>query len=158
MPRKEQGWITFQSSDEERRILDQICQQTQRTKTEILREMIRQTGQSISSELLDLNPSKHSEDLEAEAIETVGTVTLQPVRISARNILKAKVKRIVKGAVNAEVTLVIASDIELVSIVTRTSADKLGLKKGKEVFAVIKSNSVMIAAPWDTKVLSASGL
>jgi len=162
MPRKEQGWITFQSSNEERRILEQICQQTQRTKTEILREMIRQIGQSISSDLLDVNvltrrasgsnakdsvnPSKSSEDLEEKAIETVDTATLQAVQISARNILKAKVKRIVKGAVNAEVTLVIAPDIELVSIVTRTSADKLGLKKGKEVFAVIKSNSVMIAA------------
>ncbi|MBV9390040.1 MAG: molybdopterin-binding protein [Chroococcidiopsidaceae cyanobacterium CP_BM_ER_R8_30] len=124
--------------------------------------MIRQIGQSISSDLLDVNvltrrasgsnakdsvnPSKSSEDLEEKAIETVDTATLQAVQISARNILKAKVKRIVKGAVNAEVTLVIAPDIELVSIVTRTSADKLGLKKGKEVFAVIKSNSVMIAA------------
>jgi molybdopterin-binding protein len=56
------------------------------------------------------------------------------------------VKRIVKGAVNAEVTLAIAPEVELVSIVTRTSAEKLGLKKGKEVFAVIKSSSVMIAA------------
>jgi len=40
MPRKKQGWIAFQSSDEERRILEQIGQQTQRTKTEILRETI----------------------------------------------------------------------------------------------------------------------
>jgi hypothetical protein len=50
MPRKEQGWITFQSLDEKRRILDQICQQTQRTKTEILREMIRQMGASFPLE------------------------------------------------------------------------------------------------------------
>ncbi|MFM7427121.1 MAG: transporter, partial [Elainella sp.] len=34
MPRKAQGWITFQSSEEERQILEQVCQQTQRTKTE----------------------------------------------------------------------------------------------------------------------------
>lgn len=156
MPRKEQGWITFQSSDEERRILEQICQQTQRTKTEILREMIRQMGQSSSSTPVDVNSIELSEDLEEEgeeampsaslANESMNTATLQAVQISARNILKAKVKRIVKGTVNAEVTLAIAPGVELVSIVTRTSADKLGLKKGKEVFAVIKSNSVMIAA------------
>lgn len=156
MPRKEQGWITFQSSDEERRILEQICQQTQRTKTEILREMIRQLGQSASSEPVDANSIELSEDLEEEGEESMPsesfangsmhTATLQAVQISARNILKAKVKRIVKGAVNAEVTLAIAPGVELVSIVTRTSADKLGLKKGKEVFAVIKSSSVMIAA------------
>lgn len=155
MPRKEQGWITFQSSDEERQILEQICQRTQRTKTEILREMIRQMGQSSSSTHLDVNAIEFSEDIEEEeeempvvsfANESMKTAMLQAVQISARNILKAKVKRIVKGTVNAEVTLVIAPGVELVSIVTRTSADKLGLKKGKEVFAVIKSSSVMIAA------------
>lgn len=149
MPRKEQGWITFQSSDEERRILEQICQQTQRTKTEILREMIRQMGRSSASESesLEDSPIEFSEDLEAEedSIE-IADAELQSVQISARNILKAKVKRIVKGAVNAEVTLAIAPGVELVSVVTRTSADKLGLKKGKEVFAVIKSSSVMIAS------------
>lgn len=78
--------------------------------------------------------------------DSAGTATLQAVQISARNILKAKVKRIVKGTVNAEVTLEIAPGVELVSIVTRASADNLGLKKGKSVFAVIKSSSVMIAA------------
>jgi molybdopterin-binding protein len=156
MPRKDQGWITFQSSDEERRILEQICQQTQRTKTEILREMIRQLGPSSSTAELDVNSIEFSEDLEVEGEEaissanftneSINTATSQGVQISARNILRAKVKRIVKGTVNAEVTLAIAPSVELVSIVTRTSADKLGLKKGKEVFAVIKSSSVMIAA------------
>ncbi|HEY9658737.1 MAG TPA: molybdopterin-binding protein [Allocoleopsis sp.] len=149
MPRKEQGWITFQSSDEERQILEQICQQTQRTKTEILREMIRQMGQSSASMPVDTHTIEFSEDLEEAEAEIEGaanTATLQAVQISARNVLKAKIKRIVKGSVSAEVTLVIAPGVELVSIVTRASADKLGLKKGKEVFAVIKSNSVMIAA------------
>ncbi|MCU0532780.1 MAG: molybdopterin-binding protein [Hydrococcus sp. Prado102] len=149
MPRKEQGWITFQSSDEERRILEQICQQTQRTKTEILREMIRQMGNSSFSAFSDVSASAFSEDLEEEKEEEIGlidTEILHPPQISARNILKAKVKRIVKGTVNAEVTLAIAPGVDLVSIVTRTSADKLKLTVGKEVFAVIKSSSVMIAA------------
>ncbi|MCU0526271.1 MAG: molybdopterin-binding protein [Elainella sp. Prado103] len=149
MPRKEQGWITFQSSDEERRILEQICQQTQRTKTEILRQMIREMGRSTSDHdpELEENEIEFSEDLEEidAEIETID-IPLPAVHISARNMLKAKVKRIVKGAVNAEVTLILAPGVELVSVVTRTSADKLGLKKGKEVFAVIKSSSVMIAA------------
>ncbi|HEY9623095.1 MAG TPA: molybdopterin-binding protein [Crinalium sp.] len=149
MPRKEQGWITFQSSDEERQILEQICQQTQRTKTEILREMIRQMGQSSSSASLEGDTIEFSEDFEegeTDIAEEIHTANLQAVQISARNLLRAKVKRIVKGNVNAEVILAIAPGVELVSIVTRASADKLGLKKGKEVFAVIKSSSVMIAA------------
>ncbi|WP_416669616.1 TOBE domain-containing protein [Egbenema bharatensis] len=157
MPRKQQGWITFQSSDEERRILEEICQQTQRTKTEVLRELIREMGRSAPPESLDVIPMEVSEDLEEDEDEedglpfsvgdgTVSTAQRQAMQISARNILKAKVKRIVKGSVSAEVTLAIAPGVELVSIVTRASADKLGLKKGKEVFAVIKSNSIMIAA------------
>lgn len=148
MPRKEQGWIAFQSSEEERQILEQICQQTQRTKTEILREMIRQMGHLSSSTSNNVNSIEFSEDLAEvdEEIEPINTETLQSVRISARNIVKAKIKRIVRGSVNAEVTLWIAPGVELVSIVSRTSADRLKLEIGKEVFAVIKSNSVMIAA------------
>ncbi|WP_088889052.1 TOBE domain-containing protein [Leptolyngbya ohadii] len=168
MPRKEQGWITFQASDEERRILEQISQKTQRTKTEILREMIRQMGRSSSPEPSDVNTIDFSADIEethaqensseaeAPAMDGApGTTMLQSVRISARNILRARVKRIVKGTVNAEVTLAIlplgnyeanAPGVELVSIVTRASADNLELKKGKEVFAIVKSSSVMIAA------------
>lgn len=151
MPRKEQGWITFQSSDNERKILEQICQQTQRTKTEILREMIRQMGQSLASDPGRESTIEFSEDMEEEAQPETGSSSLplpdtQAVQISARNILRAKVKHIVKGSVNAEVTLDIAPGVELVSIVTRTSAEKLGLKKGKEVFAVVKSSSVMIAS------------
>jgi molybdopterin-binding protein len=155
MPRKEQGWITFQSSDEERRILEEICQQTQRTKTEVLREMIRQLGQSSPSASLDVDLIELSEDLEEEedptslaslSNEPLQTAQPQALQISARNILKGKIKRIVKGRVTAEVTLAIAPGVELVSIVTRTSVDRLGLKKGKDVFAIIKSNSIMIAA------------
>ncbi|HBE21736.1 MAG TPA: transporter [Cyanobacteria bacterium UBA11149] len=159
MPRKDQGWITFQSSDEERQILEQICQESQRTKTEVLREMIRQMGKSPSSIALNLKTSSSGsfaneffEDLEEEeekkgdeSIKSTNTAMLQTVQISTRNILRAKVKRIIKGTVNVEVTLEIASGVELVSIITRISADKLRLTKGKEVFALIKSSSVMIA-------------
>jgi molybdopterin-binding protein len=145
MPRKAQGWITFQSSEEERQILEQICQQTQRTKTEVLREMLRKMRQP--DELIAAEPEEQPdfEEDSNELITVEGTAMLQSVNISARNILKAKVKQVVKGTVNAEITLLIAPGIELVSIITRASADKLKLRKGKIVFAVIKSNNVMLA-------------
>ncbi|ABA23655.1 Helix-turn-helix protein, CopG [Trichormus variabilis ATCC 29413] len=41
MPRKEQGWITFQASPEEIELLEELCQKSQRTKTEVLRELLR---------------------------------------------------------------------------------------------------------------------
>ena len=67
------------------------------------------------------------------------------MKISARNILKGKVKEVKTGAVNTEVTVELAGGMSVVSVITRESADKLGLTKGKEVYAVIKASSVMIA-------------
>ena len=67
------------------------------------------------------------------------------MKISARNILKGKVKEVKTGAVNTEVTVELAGGMSVVSVITRESADKLGLTKGKEVYAVIKATSVMIA-------------
>ncbi|MFZ0711879.1 MAG: molybdopterin-binding protein [Terrimicrobiaceae bacterium] len=67
------------------------------------------------------------------------------MKISARNILKGRVAKIVQGAVNCEVTLEVAPGVEVVSIITKTSVQSLGLAEGKEAFAAIKASSVMIA-------------
>lgn len=67
------------------------------------------------------------------------------MEISARNTLKGKIKRVSEGAVNAEVVLELPGGTEIVSIITKTSAEHLGLKEGKEVYAVIKASNVMIA-------------
>jgi molybdopterin-binding protein len=67
------------------------------------------------------------------------------MKLSARNILKGKVVKIVKGAVNAEVTIQLPGGEQVVSIITNASVISLGLKKGKEAYAVIKASSVMVA-------------
>jgi molybdopterin-binding protein len=67
------------------------------------------------------------------------------MKISARNILKGKVKDIKPGAVNTEVTVELAGGMSVVSVITKESAENLGLVKGKEVYAVIKASNVMIA-------------
>ena len=67
------------------------------------------------------------------------------MKISARNMLKGKVKQVKPGVVNAEVSLELANGMEIVSIITKESAEKLGLAEGKEVYAVIKATNVMIA-------------
>ena len=59
--------------------------------------------------------------------------------------LKGKVKDVTHGAVNSEVTVELASGIEVVSVITKTSAESLGLAPGKDVYAVIKATNVMIA-------------
>ncbi|RPH62473.1 MAG: transporter [Chloroflexi bacterium] len=67
------------------------------------------------------------------------------MKLSARNILKGKVVKLVKGAVNAEVTLELPGGAQIVSIITNTSVDSLELKEGKEAYAVIKASNVMVA-------------
>ncbi len=67
------------------------------------------------------------------------------MQISARNTMKGTIKKIVTGAVNAEITLEIAPGTEIVSVITKTAAESLGLAEGKEAYAVIKASEVMIA-------------
>ena len=55
------------------------------------------------------------------------------MKISARDILKGRIKAVKLGA-------------EIVSIITKDSADSLGLAPGKEVYAIIKASNVMIGA------------
>ena len=65
--------------------------------------------------------------------------------ISARNTLKGKIKHVSPGAVNTEVTVELPGGAEVVSIITKASAERLKLVAGKDVFAVIKASDVMIA-------------
>ena len=67
------------------------------------------------------------------------------MKISARNVLKGKIKKITTGAVNCEVVIETAGGETIVSIITKGSVKSLGLKAGKEVYAVIKASSVMVA-------------
>jgi len=68
------------------------------------------------------------------------------MRISARNQLKGTVKKVEHGAVNSEVTIELSSGIEVVSVITKQSAEQLQLTGGKVVYAVIKASDVMISA------------
>ncbi|MCG2786016.1 MAG: molybdopterin-binding protein [Anaerolineae bacterium] len=66
------------------------------------------------------------------------------MKLSARNILKGEVVQIVKGAVNSEVTIELPGGEKLVSIITNTSVESLGLAEGKQAYAVIKASNIMI--------------
>ena len=67
------------------------------------------------------------------------------MKISARNVLKGKIVKISAGAVNSEVTVELPNGTQIVAVITRASVKSLGLKKGKNAYAVIKASSVMIA-------------
>lgn len=67
------------------------------------------------------------------------------MKLSARNVMKGKIKKIVTGAVNTEVIIELPGGTEITSIITKTSAENLKLKEGSEAYAVIKASNVMIA-------------
>lgn len=146
MPRKEQGWITFQSSEEERQILEEYCQQSQRTKTEILRELVRSLHESSAPPQKSQTRRRRQKDSgEPQNEQSSPSSDYKTMKVSARNVFKGTIKRIVTDAVNTEVKLEIAPGVELTSIITSTSAEELGLAEGKQAYAVIKSSNVMIA-------------
>jgi len=85
--------------------------------------------------------------LRARAIDPTADAPARPaagVSISARNQLRGTVSGVLADGIMAEVHIRIA-DQELVAIITRDSAERLGLRPGVEVLAVIKSTEVMVA-------------
>jgi molybdopterin-binding protein len=67
------------------------------------------------------------------------------MKLSARNQLEGRVKSVIPGAVNTQVVLELSDGTEIVSVVTRESAERLGLAPGSKAWAVIKASNVMIA-------------
>ncbi|MBD2135423.1 MAG: molybdopterin-binding protein [Sphaerospermopsis kisseleviana] len=145
MPRKEQGWVTFQTSEEERKILEEFCQHSQRTKTEILRELVRGLNQKPAASAPKISQPTPQEKVETQTVEIENIIPKKPLKVSSRNVLKGVVKRVTTGTVNSEITLEIVHKVELTSIITKVSAEELGLVEGAEAYAVIKSNDIVIA-------------
>jgi molybdopterin-binding protein len=65
------------------------------------------------------------------------------MELSARNQLRGTVRAVKLGAVMAEVTVNVGGQ-ELVSAITRSSAERLGLREGDEVTAIVKATEVML--------------
>jgi molybdopterin-binding protein len=65
------------------------------------------------------------------------------MHVSARNVLKGRVKKINVGSVNTEVIIDVGG-AEIVSIITKSSAEELKLEVGGEAYAVIKASNVML--------------
>ena len=83
------------------------------------------------------------EELEALIGRSEAAPAHGSLAISARNRLRGRITRLVLDGLMAEVQLRVG-DQDLVSVITRSSAERLGLEVGDEVFAVIKSTEVML--------------
>jgi molybdopterin-binding protein len=67
-----------------------------------------------------------------------------PMTLSARNQLSGTVRSVRLGTIMAEVVVDIAG-LEIVSVITRSSAEKLNLTPGSPVVVIIKATEVMLA-------------
>ncbi len=67
------------------------------------------------------------------------------MNLSARNMLKGKITKVTPGAVNTEIIIELPGGQQIVSMISSDSVKRLGLKPGKEAYAVIKASSVMVA-------------
>jgi molybdopterin-binding protein len=65
------------------------------------------------------------------------------VRLSARNQLNGTVGNVELGAVMAEVTVDVAGQ-DIVAVITRSSAERLGLAQGRPVTVFIKATEVIL--------------
>jgi molybdopterin-binding protein len=69
------------------------------------------------------------------------------MKLSTRNRLPGTITEIVKGEAAAKVTLRVG-DNHMVALITRESADELGLEVGQEVTALVKATDVMVLTDW----------
>ena len=65
--------------------------------------------------------------------------------ISARNQFPGRVRSVRHGAVMSEVVIDIGGGLEIVSLISTSSAKRLRLKKGSPAVAVIKATEVIVS-------------
>ncbi|WP_027183138.1 TOBE domain-containing protein [Desulfovibrio inopinatus] len=66
------------------------------------------------------------------------------MNVSARNLIPGTVKKVSIGMVNAEVVIEAAPGVEVVSVITKDSVERMGIKEGAKVKAMVKATSVML--------------
>jgi len=66
------------------------------------------------------------------------------MQLSARNVLAGKIIAVTHGAVESEIVLELSQGVTIVSTITKSSAEAMGLKVGGSANAIIKASNVII--------------
>lgn len=80
------------------------------------------------------------------------------MQISARNQIIGTIEKISLGAVNSEIQMKLKSGKSIVSIITNSSVENLGLAINDEVVAVIKSSNVLLSTQTNLKLSARNSL
>ncbi|AXK47912.1 molybdenum-binding protein [Aliarcobacter trophiarum LMG 25534] len=94
-------------------------------------------------------------DLNSGSLKTIRRLSMQ---ISARNQIVGVIENITDGAVNSEVALKLKGENKIVSIITNSAVENLGLNKGDEVVAVIKSSNILLSTDTNLKLSARNSL
>jgi len=73
------------------------------------------------------------------------------MKTSARNVFEGKVSRLVSGAINDEVTVALKGGKEIVATITKGSTERLGIREGKDVLALVKASFVILLEDASTR-------
>ena len=66
------------------------------------------------------------------------------MKLSARNVLKGRITTVTHGAVESEIVIELSPGVEIVSTITKASAERMALKAGDLVHAIIKASNVIV--------------
>ncbi|HNW66963.1 MAG TPA: TOBE domain-containing protein, partial [Aliarcobacter cryaerophilus] len=86
------------------------------------------------------------------------TIKRLSMQISARNQIIGTIEKISLGAVNSEIQMRLKSGKSIVSIITNSSVENLGLAINDEVVAVIKSSNVLLSTQTNLKLSARNSL
>jgi len=67
------------------------------------------------------------------------------MKLSARNVLKGRVVKVIRGATTAHVKIDIGGGSVVTASITVEAVDELGLREGDSAYAVIKASDVIVA-------------
>lgn len=68
------------------------------------------------------------------------------MKVSARNLIPGKITAVTTGLVNSEVVIEVAPGVTVTSVITKHSAENMGLQEGQAVKAMVKATEVMLIA------------
>jgi molybdate transport system regulatory protein len=80
------------------------------------------------------------------------------MKVSARNVFSGTIEKITRGAVNAEVILLISEGTRITSIITNGAIENLSLKEGMHAYAIIKASSIIIGTDLERSKISARNI
>lgn len=67
------------------------------------------------------------------------------LKLSARNQVKGKVTQVRRGVITAQVKIRIEAPAMLTAVITKEAIQEMEIKRGDEVFAVIKATNIMVS-------------